>query len=291
MDTALRAAVRYGLYPVLATFTLGYLVFELRHPVQELGRYYGAYLAILVGTMVLVEALVPMRREWRMTAASLLRRDLPYLLITATTLAVAGYGASRVIAALGLAPGTLHADLPIVPAVALILVIPEFFWYWTHRWMHEARGRLGRRLWQVHLPHHMPQQLYVLMHVVAHPLNTLVVRLILTAPLFLLGFSAQAMFAASAIIGLQGVVSHFNVDLRAGWLNYLLVGNELHRYHHSADMAEAKNFGNVVPLWDILFGTFVYRPGIAPRALGLANPADYPPEREILRVLGLPLAR
>jgi sterol desaturase/sphingolipid hydroxylase (fatty acid hydroxylase superfamily) len=271
--------------------TLGYLAFELRQPPQELGRYYGVYLAILVTTMVLLEAWVPMRREWRMTASSLLRRDLPYLLIGAATLSAAGYAASLGIAALGLARGALHLDLPLVPAVILILVIPEFFWYWTHRWMHEARGPVGRRLWRVHLPHHMPQQLYVLMHVVGHPLNALVVRLILTAPLFLLGFSPEAMFAASTLLGLQGVVSHFNVDMRAGWLNYLLVGNELHRYHHSADLTEAKNFGNVVPLWDIVFGTFVYRPGSAPRALGLANPGEYPPERRILSVLALPFAR
>ena len=283
--------LKYTLYPVLLACTLAYLAFELAGPVESLGRYYGLYLGALVATMVLLEALHPMRPEWKMSWATLLRRDLPYLAISAATIGAAGFAASRALAHLGVERGDFHASLPLVPSVILVLVIPEFFWYWLHRTMHEARGPVGQRLWRIHLPHHMPRQLYVMMHVVAHPLNTLAVRLILTAPLFLLGFSRESIFAAGVIVSLQGVVSHFNVEMRAGWLNYLLVGNELHRYHHSADIDEAKNFGNIVPLWDIVFGTFVHRPGAAPRDLGLSNPADYPDERDILRVLRLPFLR
>lgn len=64
-------------------------------------------------------------------------------------------------------------------------------------------------------------------------------------PLFYwLGATREAVFAAGGIIGLQGLVSHCNVDLRAGWFNYLFAGTELHRYHHSGDPREAKNFGS-----------------------------------------------
>jgi len=279
---------RYGLYPLLLGFTLLYLWIELRAPSAQFGAYYGIYLAVLVTSMVAIEALHPMRREWRMTAASLFSRDLPYLAITAVTITLAGSATAWLLRAAGVERGTSHAALPFMPSVVLVLVIPEFFWYWVHRLSHEARGTVGRWLWRVHVPHHMPQQLYVMMHAVAHPLNTLVVRLILTAPLFLLGFSAESIFAASVLIALQGVVSHFNVDMRVGPLNYVLVGNELHRYHHSADLDEAKNFGNIVPLWDIVFGTFVYRPGDAPKALGLADPSRYPADVRILGVLSLP---
>lgn len=84
-------------------------------------------------------------------------------------------------------------------------------------------------------------------------------------------------------------MSHFNVDSRVGWLNYLLVGTELHRYHHSADPAEAKNFGAVVSIWDQVFGTFVYRPGNVPRALGVDEPRHYPADTQLLQVLVHPL--
>jgi len=84
--TAASGLPRYGLYPLLLGFTLLYLWMELRAPRAHLGTYYGIYLAVLVTSMVAIEALHPMRREWGMTAASLFRRDLPYLAITAVTI-------------------------------------------------------------------------------------------------------------------------------------------------------------------------------------------------------------
>ena len=288
---AARTAARYGLYPLLLGATLAFVAFELSGASGKLGRYSGLYSGSLFVLLVVLERLLPMRDDWGMTARTFFRRDLPYLAIGATTLGIVGFAASWFLNHFGISRASSHAALPLVPSVVLVLIIPEFVWYWVHRWSHESRGRVGRWLWTIHLPHHMPRQLYVLMHAVSHPLNTLVVRLILTAPLFFLGFSAEAMFAASMIVGLQGLVSHFNVDLRVGWFNYVLVGTELHRYHHSADVDEAGNFGNVVPLWDLVFGTFVYRPGEAPRELGVAQPARYPDELRIGQVLALPFGR
>lgn len=73
-------------------------------------------------------------------------------------------------------------------------------------------------------------------------------RAILTIPPYLMGFSPEVLFATNVVIGFQGLVSHFNVNSRVAWLNYLLVGTELHRYHHNADPTEAKNFGAVVSI-------------------------------------------
>jgi sterol desaturase/sphingolipid hydroxylase (fatty acid hydroxylase superfamily) len=78
------------------------------------------------------------------------------------------------------------------------------------------------------------------------------------------------------------------VDVRAGWLNYLLVGPELHRYHHSAALSESRNYGATLPLFDLLFGTFVYRPGTFPERLGVAEPASYPRSERFWEVMWLP---
>jgi sterol desaturase/sphingolipid hydroxylase (fatty acid hydroxylase superfamily) len=53
------------------------------------------------------------------------------------------------------------------------------------------------------------------------------VRAILTIPPYLMGFSPEVLFATNVVIGFQGLVSHFNVNSRVAWLNYLLVGTEL----------------------------------------------------------------
>ncbi len=280
--------IQYGLYPLLFAGMLGYAAFELHQPAGDFGGHYGIYLAVLTGVMLLVETLHPLRAEWRMTRASFFRRDLPFLAIGALTIGAANFAAGWFVLHIGMERGAAHAGLPLEPAVLLAVVIPDFIWYWVHRCSHEGRGAFGRWMWRMHIAHHLPGQVYLFMHAVAHPLNTIVVRLILTAPLFFLGFSTEALFVANLIVGLQGLVSHFNVDIRAGWFNYLLVGTELHRYHHSADPREGKNYAAVVPLWDLMFGTFHYRPGRNPQRLGIEQPVRYPRDTELLKVLALP---
>lgn len=280
--------IQYGLYPLLFAAMLGYAAFELGQPPGKFGSHYGIYLTVLVAAMLLVETLHPLRAEWKMTGASFFRRDLPYMAVGGLTLALVNYAAGWAILHFGLARGGSLTDMPIVPAVLLALLIPDFLWYWVHRISHENRGRLGRWLWRMHVAHHLPQQVYLLMHGVAHPVNTVIVRLIMTVPLFLLGFSVEVLFVANLVVGLQGFVSHFNVDIRAGWVNYFLMGTELHRYHHSADPREAGNYGAVVTLWDQLFGTYYHRPGVVAQRLGVQHPGEYPRDREIIKVLALP---
>ncbi len=284
-------AIQYGLYPLLFAAMLGYAALELHQPAGKFGSYYGIYLTVLVAVMLSVETLHPLRAEWRMTKASFFRRDLPYMAIGGLTLVLVNYLAGWAILHFGVTRGGVFAELPLLPAVVLALLIPDFIWYWVHRISHEGRGRLGRWLWTIHIAHHLPQQVYLLMHGVAHPLNTIIVRAIMTVPLFLLGFTVEALFIANLVVGLQGFVSHFNVDIRAGWVNHFLMGTELHRYHHSADPAEAKNYGAVVTLWDQLFGTYFHRPGAVARRLGIERPEQYPADREVWKVLVLPFRR
>ena len=61
-----------------------------------------------------------------------------------------------------------------------------------------------------------------------------------------------------------------------GWLHRLFSVPELHRYHPSAKSHEASNYGATLSLFDLLFNTFVYRPGVAPLALGLKTEDGYP---------------
>jgi len=110
-------------------------------------------------------------------------------------------------------------------------------------------------------------------------------------PMVVLGARPETIFLFNALMGLQGLLSHYNVDIKAGPMNYLLVGTELHRYHHSADIHEAKNYGVLIPFWDLVFGTFEYHPNRLPKALGVQDPAHYPASTEVLKVLALPFKR
>ncbi len=282
---------RYTLYPILLATTGAFAWHSLRDA-SNLGRYYGFYLFGMLASMVIIEALHPLRAQWRMTCTSFFKRDLPFLLIGATSLGAADYLAGYIAIHHSIAhPGTL-ASLPLLPGFLLALLAKDLLWYVYHRMAHQLNGSLGLRLWRIHVAHHLPQQVYVLMHAIAHPIDALAARALSMLPLFILGFSPEAVFLVSLLVSFQGLVSHFNVDIRVGWLNYFLIGTELHRYHHSADRTEVKNFGAVITLWDHLFGTFHYRPATVPKHLGVEQPEAYPSDRAILKILALPfLAR
>jgi len=107
-------------------------------------------------------------------------------------------------------------------------------------------------------------------------------------PISALGFSSEVILIFGLIMLLQGQFSHFNMNIRAGLFNYILTGTELHRYHHSANTAEAKNYGSITPIWDLVFGTFHYRPGHLPDSLGLADAKLYPRVENVWSVIKFP---
>lgn len=279
--------LRYAAYPVLLSATIAFLWFALADPTRP-GRYYGAWLGGLIVVMVALETLHPLRREWKMTWRTLLRRDVPFLLLGAATLSGVNYLLNLFAQHFHASHSNFLGDWPLLPGVLLALYGTDFLWYWVHRLSHEGRGPIGRWLWKIHAAHHLPEQVYVFMHAVGHPINVLEVRLILAVPLILLGLSPEVVFVYTVINSLQGMVSHFNIDSRVGPLNYLLMGTELHRFHHSADSKEAKNYAAVVTLWDQLFGTFYYRPGATPQRLGVERPQEYPASENVWRILALP---
>jgi sterol desaturase/sphingolipid hydroxylase (fatty acid hydroxylase superfamily) len=289
MRQKIETMARYGLYPALAAITLVYLSWELGGPHAFIGKWYGMYLLGMVMTLVSLEALIPLRDKWKMTRVTFWQRDLPFLILGASTIATTNYIATMVAMYYSVGRGGVLAGVPLVPGVLLALLISDFCWYWVHRFSHTGSSRLGAWMWRVHAAHHMPAQVYVLMHAIGHPINAVMVRAILTLPLYFLGFSTEVVFVAGVVTGFQGLVSHLNMDSRVGWLNYVLVGTELHRFHHSADPSEAKNFCAVLPIWDLLFGSFYYRPGELPDRLGLHTPELYPRDTQLGKVLALPL--
>lgn len=285
--------LRVGLYPLVAVVTALYLWHDLSGASQASrapGAHHGVFIALMVAGLVAVESLRPLQRRWCMTWRLLLRRDLPFMLIGALTIGAGNALAAWVILHHGLTPPvTWLRDVPILPAALLSLLVTDGLWYAVHRYCHEGRSAFGRWCWRMHAAHHRPGQVYVLMHAVAHPLNTVIVRLLLTLPPWLMGIAPEALYVATVVTSVQGLVSHFNADSRAGWLNRLLIGTELHRWHHAAGVGGHCNYGAVLSVWDQLFGTFVFRPGDDPPDLGVEASQRLPRETDLVAVLLEPL--
>ena len=289
MRRTLSEALRYLLYPLLLATTLLVIHWAVREQ-WDLKRTLWGYLGSLLLVLILIERLAPLSPAWGMTRGSFLR-DLKYLVSSGVTIAVVRGLFGTLALWLGARHQGLLAQTSVVQSVVIFFLVFEFFQYWFHRLSHSGRGAIGRFLWKVHLAHHLPDRVYVVMHGVFHPINALISALLLQSCMLLLGLSPQAVFAAMVIIDLQTMISHFNVDVRAGWFNYVFIGTELHRYHHSQNIDEAKNFGTVIPLWDLVFGTFLYQPKKPPERLGLDGVDTYPSSQKFFSVLALPFRR
>jgi sterol desaturase/sphingolipid hydroxylase (fatty acid hydroxylase superfamily) len=261
-------------YPVTLVATLTFIFAEVYGLLGPLGKAYPLYLLVLISGMVALERIRPMRAAWGMTKRSFFHRDLPMLALNGATIAATTYAVTWLAQHHGGLP-VHQSTLPWQAQALCALLLSDFLWYWVHRYSHEGQGQLARWLWKIHAVHHRPGEVYVLMHAVAHPINSAYVRVILMAPAIVFGFSPEAVFAASVFNGFQGLVSHFNVDARAGRLNHLFIGTELHRAHHSVNLDEAKNYAATFSIWDQLFGT-LRLPANGPMALGIAGPAHNP---------------
>jgi sterol desaturase/sphingolipid hydroxylase (fatty acid hydroxylase superfamily) len=279
--------VRWLLWPTLATTgaTLAWLAITRG---WDYGGVYSAYIFGILALLCLLEFVFPYQVRWRMTLRSFLR-DLKYFAANGAAIGLISAGLGLVSIKLGANAAGPLSDVPLYVAVPLALIVFEFLNYWQHRAMHELGGRVGGFLWRVHAAHHLPDRVYTLMHAAGHPINTVVVRAgTMILPWYLLGLSPEALLLVNMINNLQGILSHVNLDVRAGWANYLLVGTELHRYHHSADPREGKNYAATLSVFDIAHGTFYYRPGRVPDRLGVQEPELYPTSFEFRKVMGLP---
>lgn len=285
-DTSPRRLLRWGLYPLSWAVIL--FSFHLLHTTAiDPRQLWGMTILGLGLTYLLIEFLWPYEARWSMTWRSFLA-DLRFAI--PNTGFVAGLSALLALASITISgnhPGPA-TGWPEAVQLAACLLIFEAINYALHRAMHQAPGLFGRVLWRVHAAHHLPPRLYLVMHAVFHPINGIIIQgAAIILPIWAMGYNQNVVTMFLLINGMHGLISHFNVDLRLGWANYLFVGPETHRYHHAADVTEALNFGNTLTIYDQLFGTFVYRPGVPPATLGVADPT-LPAYERTFAVLALP---
>jgi sterol desaturase/sphingolipid hydroxylase (fatty acid hydroxylase superfamily) len=285
LDKPAKPLLTYATYPTLAAITAGG-VWTAVHDDLDRNATIGVLTAVTIVAVLVVERANPLLDRWSMTKQSLLNRDLPFIGLAVVVEQIATTAVS-LIAAATVRPGGFGplARVPLAGQAVFALLALDLLWYGYHRAAHTSA-----RMWRAHALHHSPSQLYVLMHQVFHPLDLLVSRFVISLLIFkFTGLEPDAAFIAVAVLGLQQTVSHVNSDIRVGWLNYVLIGAETHRYHHA--VATPVNYGSVVPVWDMVFGTFAYDPRRIPDQMGLDDPGSYPDPRRFHAALAWPFRK
>lgn len=172
------------------------------------------------------------------------------------------------------------AHLPFAAQVLVATLLAEFTAYWSHRLHHRLPS-----LWWLHALHHGSERLYWLNNFRIHPLNYAINYVLGFAPLLLIGTPPDVVRGYLALTYPVLMLQHANLPLRSGRLNYVFSTNEVHRWHHADNALEGdRNFGRALVLWDMVFGTFHYRPqGNDPAAVGLYRPSSYPARSSFAR--------
>ena len=163
--------------------------------------------------------------------------------------------------------GTFHLDQlwPGVTDIAIVslliyLVVFDFVGYWVHRGQHQIEW-----WWVLHSMHHAQRQMTMWSDNRNHLLDDVVVDISVVLVAQLIGVAPGQFIAIVAITQLSESFQHANLRLWFGRFGERLwVSPRFHRLHHSIGLGHesagkntlgGRNFGVLLPWWDMLFGT------------------------------------
>ena len=258
----------------MATLLLFYGLTDLGIPLA-----FSGYIAVIVGGLGLItlfEHILPYRQEWLPTSAEV-KTDLTFMILVQILLPylLSILSASWLV---GIVRGDeAHPSsywphtYPVWIQMLLMMFAADFLRYWLHRAAHTWDF-----LWRFHAVHHSVHKLNWVNVGRFHPVDKALQFLCDALPFILLGASEDVVVLYFVVYAIKGFFQHSDVDVKLGWLNYIISGPELHRWHHSRTINESNtNYGNNIIVWDLLFGSFFLPRDREVAELGLLN-RNYP---------------
>ena len=257
---------------------------SLIEQIQELPSYAVDVIRLCIWLFLLMLLFAPLERLFAVRPHKVFRKsffvDLGYYFLNGFSLKallvfpVAGiaWTMHRVV------PGAVQewsASLPLAARLVASLVVGEFGFYWGHRWMHEVP-----LLWRFHSIHHSAEEMDWIVGTRAHPVDLVFTRLCGFVPLYALGLAQPAaggqLDTVTLVVLLVGTTwgyfIHANVRWRFGWLSALISTPAFHHCHHTNDEHVDKNYASMLPIWDILFGSWYMPRKLWPPKYGISTP-------------------
>ena len=200
-------------------------------------------------------------------------RDVAHALVN-ETLIIAGVALIPLLAALVPGLGWWPSGLPFAVQVLVAVLAADLGITLTHLASHKVGW-----LWRMHAVHHSVSRFYGLNGLMKHPLHQSLETAAGVLPLVVVGMPVDVASALGALVAIQLMLQHSNVDYRVGPLRTVLALNEGHRFHHLrwAGVGDV-NFGLFTLLWDHALGTFSFDPArrFSSADLGMAAKPHYP---------------
>ena len=154
--------------------------------------------------------------------------------------------------------------IPLWAMWILTFIMIDLVFYVYHRMSHRTRF-----LWAIHLSHHSSEEMNFAVsfrQAWFGPISK--IPFFMTLPL--LGFDPTIIAVAGVISTLWGIVGHTQIVDKLGPLEWVFNTPSHHRVHHGSNKQYIdKNYGNLLIIWDRMFGTF--EPEEEPVTFGLVN--------------------
>jgi ornithine lipid hydroxylase len=235
-------ALRWAIFPLIVAGSAAGMAAAMATgaPVFLASAAGGLLLAAIVTAL---ERALPFADDWRRSHGDL-PADLAHLAVNLILL--------ETLPARLLPDGSLAiwpADWPLAAQLVLALVCGDLLAYGLHRLLHGP-------LWRFHAVHHGAPRLYWINSWRLHPVEVLAYFLVTAVPFRLLGAPIEVLAVQVALGTSFRMLQHSNIDVRLGPLNRIFAMAEVHRWHHARDGRHAHaNFGNMLYVWDHIFGT------------------------------------
>ena len=142
-------------------------------------------------------------------------------------------------------------EVPIWVLWIMTFISIDLVFYVYHRMSHRIRF-----LWAIHLSHHSSEEMNFAVsfrQAWFGPISKIPFFMVLP----LLGFDPTIIAVAGVISTLWGIVGHTQVIGKLGPLEWIFNTPSHHRVHHGSNKQYIdKNYGNLLIIWDRMFGTF-----------------------------------
>lgn len=148
----------------------------------------------------------------------------------------------------------LEAHLPFAIVVVICFLIGDFLAWFAHYLKHRVPI-----FWRFHAVHHSATEINCFTDSREHLMEYFVTRSVFVLPFFVVGGDVSSTGVTVLLVRLwYSRFAHSNIRTNLGPLRHVLVTPQSHRTHHSIEERHAdQNLGNVLTIWDRMFGTHV----------------------------------
>ncbi|MES2575124.1 MAG: sterol desaturase family protein [Bacteroidota bacterium] len=141
---------------------------------------------------------------------------------------------------------------PSITSWVLLFLATDLIWYWYHRFGHKIN-----LFWAGHVVHHQSDD-FNYSAAARITVFQAIMRGLFWSILPIIGFNPEMITVLLLIHGTYPFFTHTQLVGNLGWLEHIIVTPTHHKLHHSSNPEYLdKNYGDMLIIWDKIFGTYV----------------------------------